>query len=504
MLVSNTKKWLTKSKIFAIFLVSFLIGIFVAPLMVFDEFSFYVLSFALILFIIIAILLRKELIIAITAISLAIMILGIAYYGSYQEKNIPKNLPIGQDVNFTGVVVQEPDIRPDKIKLTINVQNVENVKDVENEKNLISQKILVTLPRYPEYKYGDKLKIAGKLEKPEDFDGFDYGVYLSRYQIYAIINKATDVEYINSGNGNKIINILLNFKNIFKSKIEKILPEPISSLAEGLIVGAKGNFSATLKEEMQKTGTTHIVVISGQNMEIITKVFTDLTMYWPRLLSFSTGVIGLLLFTLMTGATPSVLRAAILASLFLLARVIGRRKNIINPLIFTGFIMVLFNPLILRFDAGFQLSFMAMVGLIFVSPALDDFLSRWPKFIREVFSATLGAQIATLPIILFNFGRMSILAPITNALILAMVPYAMLGAFAVGLFGLIWLPLGQVAGWISWPILKYIIAIIEIFAKIPFVSRSINFHSWGWVAGYYFVLLILLLFSNKKNCSSKT
>jgi len=492
MLVSNVQNWLTKSKIFAIFLVSFLVGIFLAPLVVFDEFSFYVLLGAFILLVIIAILFKKESIVVVLAISFAITVLGIAYYGSYQEKNIPKNLPFGESVNFVGVIVAEPDIRADKIKLTIGVIEQDSNKAISN------QKILVNVARYPEYKYGDKLKISGSLEKPGVFDDFDYGAYLERYQIYALINNATNVEYVGGGYGSKINSAMYWLKNKFKIAIEKSLPEPLASLAEGLVVGAKGSFSNSLKEEMQKTGTTHIVVISGQNMEIIARVFTALTQYWPRFLSFGTGVIGLLLFTILTGASPSVVRAAILASLFLFARLVGRRKNIFNPLVFTGFIMVLINPFILRFDVGFQLSFMAMVGLIFVSPVFDRWMIKWPAFIREALSATLGAQVATLPIILFNFGRLAILAPITNALVLAMVPYAMAAGFFVGLLGMIWLPLGQLTGWLAWPILKYIISIIEIVAKIPWVSVNLNFHHWGWMAGYYLFLFLLIIFVNKK------
>ena len=247
---------------------------------------------------------------------------------------------------------------------------------------------------------------------------------------------------------------------------------------------------------MNKTGTTHIVVVSGQNMEIVARTFVALTKFWSPLVTFGTGAVGLGLFAILTGGTPSVVRAAVLASLFLLARLVGRRKNIFNPLIFTGFIMVIINPLILRYDLGFQLSFLAMLGLIFISPIFDKILTKWPVAIREPISATMGAQIATLPIILYNFGRLSILAPITNALILTVVPFAMAGAFLVGLGGIIWYPLGNIMGLIAWPMLKYIILVIQLFAKIPWISKEVNFQNW-WVVIYYLLSYLILLYLSK-------
>lgn len=478
-------KYLTKSKIFVVILISFLVGVFLAPLFRYDLTTIITCIFILaVLFVI----LFREKVLAILAICGITLFLGVIYFHWYNLRITPINLPLEQETSIVGIVDTEPDIRADQIKLTIKVQNGE----------MQGQKVLVTVARYPQYQYGDKLKVIGKLEKPGKFEDFDYGQYLSRYEIFSVITHPTTVECISKNDGNKLYSGLLNIKSKFKTAIENSLPEPAVSLAEGLVVGAKGNFSEDLKNQMVQTGTTHIVVISGQNMEIIARFFVEITKYISPYATFITGTLGLGLFTIISGATPSVVRAAVLASLFLFARLVGRRKQIFIPLILTGFVMVLTNPLILRYDIGFQLSFAAMFGLIFISPIIDIIIKHWPLFLREAISSTIGAQITTLPIILFNFGRLSIVAPVTNILILATVPYAMLVSFLVGFAGLVALSLGKLVGLVSWPILEYIILVINYFSKIPYSSIAVNFHSWQWVLVYYFIIILLIIFWQRK------
>lgn len=477
--------YLTKSKIFVTILISFLLGVFLAPLFRYDFNTIIICIFFLAVFFIIYF---KEKTLAVLAICGVVLFLGIIYFHWYNKKITPKNIPYDIETTIVGVIDSEPDVRSNNIKLTIKVK----------EGKMSGQKILVTVARYPEYQYGDQLKIIGKLEKPGKYEDFDYGQYLSRYEIFSIITHPTIVELISKNNGSQIYSALLHIKSKFKTAMENSLPEPAASLAEGLVVGAKGSFSQDLKDQMVQTGTTHIVVISGQNMEIIARFFVETTKYISPYFTFVTGTLGLGIFTAISGASPSVVRAAILASLFLFARLVGRRKQVFNPLILTGFVMVLINPLILRYDIGFQLSFAAMFGLIFVSPIIDIVIKRWPTILREAISSTIGAQITTLPIILFNFGRLSIVAPVTNILILAVVPYAMLASFLVGFTGLILLPLGKLFGFIGWPVLEYIILIINYFSKVPYASIAVNFHNWHGVLIYYLIVLLTVLFIKTK------
>ncbi|MCL5795815.1 MAG: ComEC family competence protein [Patescibacteria group bacterium] len=500
MLVSNIEKWLTKSKIFAIFLVSFIIGIFICEFVKFTILNIEILLFSTVFLIIIAITFRRDFLIKIFAITVITFFAGILYYLWFYNSVIPKKSLENTEVEFVGHIVEEPIILRDKNQLVVKIEEVAEQKLT----TLTGQKVLVENSLYPIFNYGDKVKASGILTKPQNYDTFNYQKYLMKDKIFLVITDNTNVELINLEDRKDIKYYLYKIKNSFKSRLEKIFSEPYSSLASGLIIGAKNNFSPQLKNDMNATGTTHIVVISGQNMEIISKVFVELTRSFSRYVTFWGGAIFLFLFAILTGASASVVRAAVLASLFLLARFVSRRKQIIIPLIFTAFVMILLNPFILRFDLGFQLSFAAMLGLIFITPLLDNWLIKWPKVFRESFSATLGAQLFTAPITLYSFGRVSLLAPITNALILLAVPWAMATSFIVGIIGIIWLPLGQLLGWFAWPLLKYIILIIELFAKIPWNSINYNLNSWVWVAGYYLLLVILIFLANKKRGESKT
>ncbi len=495
---SNLEKlssFLTPSKIFLLILISFIFGIFLAGLIKASIFFFAICLIGFSLIALVILFFTKEKIIwALGGCALAI-VAGLAYFNWYRQNHLPQHLPFGQEVNIVAIIDEEVSIKKDKQELIIKVIKADNYSQI------INQKILVKTKNYPRYNYGDELKISGTLVEPQNYNSFDYTAYLERYQVFSLITNPTNVEFVNKNQGNKIKQALLFIKDRFKKSLEYIFPEPIATLASGILIGAKGQFDATLSDAMIKTGTIHIVVISGQNMEIVAKVFTDLTMYWSRFASFTIGSIGLLLFAILTGATPSVIRSAVLASLFLFVRAVGRKKNLLNPLVFVGFIMILQNPLILRFDLGFQLSFMAMLGLIYVAPVIEKLFVKLPKTINEILAATIGAQLATFPIILYNFGRISIIAPITNALILPAVPAAMLGSFIAGIGGIIYPTFGRYVGYFVWIFLKYIILVIENFCKIPFANVEINFHNWFWLLIYYIIITVVvyITFRLKRN-----
>ncbi|EKD57076.1 MAG: hypothetical protein ACD_58C00008G0003 [uncultured bacterium] len=493
--INTLNSYFTKSKIFLYIMLSFSLGVWLAKWLTLDSYSQNILITFAVTLIIISILFIKEKIIVVSSVCLLIIGFGAIYTADYKAKHQPQYLAYNEEVNFEGVIIEEPDQRTDNTKITIKVTKADGFEE------LISQKILVTIKRYPEYFYGDTINIVGKLEKPEVINGFDYGSYLERYQIHALITKPKEVNKISSNNGNKLKSQLLTIKKSFKKSIEKSLPEPESSLAEGIVLGVKGNFSQDLKDKLSQTGTTHIVVVSGQNMEVITSTFVNLTKYWPGLMTFWVGIVGIICYIIITGASASVVRAGILAMLFLLARLLGRRKQILIPLVLTGTVMVTINPLILRSDLGFQLSFLAMLGLIFISPIFSQLFSKLPKFINESLAATIGAQIATLPIILYNFGQLSILAPITNALILFAIPTAMGLSFITGLLGIVSYQLGIASGWVAWILLKYVIMIIDIFSQISWASNKVEFKNSFIVMLLYILVAIGVNSVNKKYIS---
>jgi competence protein ComEC len=189
----------------------------------------------------------------------------------------------------------------------------------------------------------------------------------------------------------------------------------------------------------------------------------------------------------MTGAEPPVVRAGIMGLLAFTAQAYGREQEGTIALIISALLMLLISPLIL-FDIGFQLSFTATAGIIWLYPWFRGKLARFPGIFREAMSTTLAAQVGVTPLILTHFGQVSFLAPLVNGLVYAVVPYIMSMGLGVVLLSLVFLPLGQLAAWLTWPLLTYFVKVIEVFGRLPWAAKEVGLLSWWWVVGYYGVV----------------
>jgi competence protein ComEC len=217
--------------------------------------------------------------------------------------------------------------------------------------------------------------------------------------------------------------------------------------------------------------------------------------------SFWISLFGIIFFVILTGASASVVRAALMGCLVLLASQTGRASKITNALVFAAAAMLFLNPKILAFDVGFQLSFAATAGLIFLTPVLEKYFNRWPSLsgVKESLITTLSAIIMTFPLILYNFGRISFIAPLANLLILPAIPLTMaLGSIAV-LGGLIYVGLGQVLAWLAWLFLSYIIKGVKILAKIPWASVQIGKIHWILLVVAYLIIGSFVWYQRNKN-----
>jgi competence protein ComEC len=274
----------------------------------------------------------------------------------------------------------------------------------------------------------------------------------------------------------RFLSILFSIPNLFKSSLNKVLPEPHSSLSSGILLGSKRNIPDSLLLDLQKTGLTHIIALSGFNVTIIIAIFAQLlTVYLGRKRTFILGMILVIIFVLMTGASPSILRAAIFSFLILFGRTIGRAGDQTNLLLLTALLMTLFNPYLLSYDLGFQLSFLAFGGLIYLSPFFEKIfqkprLNSLPNGIKSSLAQTLSAQLAVAPLIFFKFGLVSLISPLANLLVVGAIPWIMLMTFVTGLLSLIYIPLGKIMIVMLWPMLEYVIKLVEVLANLPFSS----------------------------------
>lgn len=390
---------------------------------------------------------------------------------------------IEQQVSIEGVIKREPEDRANSTRL-----------HVKTDHGLI----LVMTPLGGNWRYGEKVLVEGSLQKPEEFETdlgrtFNYPGYLLAQGISYQISFAK-VEKL-GGNENTALATLYDFKHLFMLNLEKVIPEPQVGLGEGLLLGVKKALGEDLERTFRQTGIIHIVVLSGYNvMIVVTFILFILGSIFGRKLSTVFGIIGIVLFALLVGLGATVVRASLMASLLLVMGFTGRVYLALRGLFLAGVLMILWNPYLLAFDIGFQLSFLATLGLILFSPYLSKQLTIVPTLfgMREFLVATLATQLFVLPLLLYQMGEFSVVAVIVNVIVLPMVALAMMLTFLAGLVGLVSTTLALPFAYAAYLSLSYIITVAEWFGALSFASFTVPpFSFWFVPLGYAAIAMLV-------------
>lgn len=481
---------MTKSKIFFYFCFSFIGGIFLSSITTISQ--IYMLGILILGLILISVFWEYKKFVVI-GFCILFVVAGVWRHQiallKIEDNELRKFNDLDQIATIVGVVRDEPDVREKSIKLIIETESF-------NE-NKIKGKVLVTVWRYPEYQYGDKLKIIGKLETPKEIEDFNYPGYLAKDGIYSI-SYFPKIELLERGNYRgltpSIYAEILKFKNKLRESIYQNLSPPQSSILGAIILGDKRKISEEWKEKLNITGVRHITAISGLHVTVLTTILMTLLIglgLW-RQQAFYFTIILITLFILMTGLQPSAIRAGIMGGLFLLAQYLGKMNVSSRAIVFAGAVILVQNPLLLKLDVGFQLSFLAVMGIIYLAPIFQDWLKFIPeeKFInlRSILVMTLSAQIFTLPILIYNFGRMSLVAPITNILILPAIYWIMIFGFIFAILGVISPILGLIFSFPGWLLLTYLTKVVDFFSKIPLAYKTFENVHWIWLSISYLIL----------------
>lgn len=404
---------------------------------------------------------------------ISLFILGIGFgILRYELKDLKNNIPneiLNKKISFEAIIIKQPEEKENYTQIIAQISN-------KHFSALGEPKILIYLHKYPKFNYGDKIEITGKIQKPKNFSDenenrFNWPAYLAKDGIY-LQTFYPETRLISPGNGSKTKQILFSLKNRFTENIEKVISSPAASLLSGITIGEKSGLPKDLKDNLIKTGTIHIAVLSGYNITIIAASVINILKlaYLPNMIVSAFGILTVVLFTIMAGAEAATVRAAIMAVLMIIASGTGRMYAAVYALIFAAFFMVLQNPMILRFDASFQLSFLATFGLIYFTPYFENKLKSVPEFfkLKENFITTLSAQIAVLPLLIYSTGNFSLFSLPLNILILSFIPITMLFGFLTGISGFLSYYLSYFFGFISYIFLVYEIWLINFFANLPF------------------------------------
>src|SRR3989344_2703783 len=445
-----------KSQVFFYLLSAFIGGGLLAPL-----FNFFQ-TFILVTFVVVVgvVMLAGENKLALLVVAMIVfLIVGAVRFNQFDlSKNSLEKL-VGQKVVLTGYIDSEPETKESIQRFVLKTGK---------------ERVLVTASSYPKREFGDFIEVQGKLELPQNFsEDFDYITYLKKDGIKLILF-FPEIETAGKTQIDFSENIKLNiYRKIFavKEKFEKAInlsiPEPNASFINGILLGSRQNIPDDLKEAFNKTGTTHVLAISGYNIMIISEaILLGLIWFFRRRVAFWISVAVIILFFIFTGASASVVRAALMGLLLSFANGYGRLYDQKNSIILAGAAMVWINPFVLVFDIGFQLSFAAVLGLIYLYPQIDSKLYKLPKFgnLKEITLMTLSAQIAVAPLLIYYFGNFSLISLPTNVLILPFIPIAMLTGFLVGLVGIVSPLAGQIIGYVAWAISTYQIEVVNFMS----------------------------------------
>jgi competence protein ComEC len=422
---------------------------------------------------------RAAMVIGYLSIALVAIALGAARleYATHTDGTSQLVSSIGQSVTLTGVVSQEPDVRERTQQLYVATE---------------TDTVLVFADRLDAIAYGDRVMVTGDLRLPEPFATdlgrtFNYPGYLRARGVEYVVYRPT-VTVLESGLGNWFLQQLYTSKQRFITALEATLPEPHGGLAQGLLLGVKQALGDELELAFRQTGLVHIVVLSGYNVMLVV-AFIMFVLSWllplrPRALF---GIVAIICFALLVGLSATVVRASIMASIFLLAHAFGRTYAITRALVFAGAVMVALNPHILVYDVGFQLSFLATLGLVLIASQFETLLMTMPNrfSLRDFFIATVATQIAVLPLLLYQIGELSLVSVVVNMLVLPMVPVAMLLTCVTGVVGLISTSLAVVPAVFAYWSLAYMLSVVQFFAALPFAAVTVPAFPFVFVIGAY-------------------
>lgn len=428
----------------------------------------------------------------------------LAAYNLPAERAFDRDAP---QVVLTGYIISYPLVSDTKQRLHVAIETIEK----DGGKREVWGVLRLNTGIRQRYRYGQPVRLRGRLVTPPVFEDFSYRDYLSRKGIHSLLYSAKIDLLSGPTRGNWLTQRLYAFRARGEAVVNHLLPEPYAGLANGMLLGIEAGIPDDLYEQFNITGTTHTLVISGSNVALISalmvafgqRLFGRRRALWPALA-------GIACYALIVGGDPAVLRAALMGALYVIASHLGRRSTAIVSLAAACWFMTLLNPLTL-WDVGFQLSSAATAGLILFSPGITAAAQNlWPGWrggsltdataqdgsvslqrmlyglIQDGLLVTVAANVTTLPLVVYYFGRLSVVSLLTNLLISPVQALIMLWGTAgivIGVIGLTWI--AWLVLLIPWLSLVWTVATIRWTAALPGASLDIGGYSFGALLGTY-------------------
>lgn len=407
-------------------------------------------------------------------------------------------------VSLIGVIAEAPEARERDLRLRIQIEQIQpEGEDLRAAEGMV----LVYTDLHAALSYGDRVRVTGSPQTPPVFDTFSFRDHLARTGIFSVIYRAL-VEVQEHDAGDPFRSILYKLRDRASGAVQTLLAEPYSGLLTGITLGDETHIAPTTREAFNRTNTSHLIAISGSNMAILAgilgAVFTRLTR--RKFLVALLTLFGLILYTLLVGASPSVVRAAVMSGFTLSASRLRRNVDGLTALAASVWVITYLNPNDL-FDLGFQLSALATLALLAYTPvmtrAAESLLGRLfsgasarqiSLILAETFFATLAANLTILPLILNLSGAFSPISIVVNALVAPIQAWIMIFGVITVCLGIIWAPLGQIPAWLAALPLSYSVTVIHWGAAFPLTPITLEAES---ILIYYLILAVLTAILSK-------
>lgn len=481
----------------------------------------YALAFITLLFLLLA---RRFRVLLLVAVCLALIVGGFWRSQTWASPSSQGDLLLynGYGVmEVKGTIAGDPEVLDRGIRFTLDIEQVvaEGVAKPASGKVLVYTRLIPptrTLHKYPYFRYGDVLEIKGRLETPPQYETFDYRAYLAIEGIHSIISFPERITFISPGYD--VLSYIYRLRTALAESLASHLPEPEASISQAILLGIRVNIPGALSGAFSRTGTTHILAISGQNLSILAGLLVAFGVWLLGRRYHLHILLALLIiwfYATLTGLIPSVVRAAIMATVFLVAELLGRPGRAAPATFLAAALMVGLRPSILA-DVGFQLSFLAMLGLIFLAPR---FHAAWTKLVDErlkdrwwyaalgltmdSLGVSLAATLFTWPVIAQTFGIVSIVGVPATILLLPVLPAIILLSAATAFTGLALPVAAQVMAWVAWLPLAYMVAIAQTFASFPFASMPAHLANPALLVSYYAAMAAGVWFASNPRAHSQ-